>query len=61
MTTYQKILVAVDGNYLGFLYVVDFSKERPINSIEVPKWKTSYLSYSDSTDVISIGYRNGSW
>jgi hypothetical protein len=60
-TDSSKILVSVEGNYLGYLYVVDFNKERPINCIEVPKWKTSYLHYSDATDIIFIGYKNGSW
>jgi len=46
---------------MGLLYIVDFNKERPINSIEIPKLKTSYLYYSESTDIIFIGYRNGSW
>ena len=32
-TDSNKILVAVDGPYLGYLYVVDFNKERPVNSI----------------------------
>ena len=53
--------MSADGNYLGYLYVIDFNKERPINSIEIPKWKTSYLNFSDTNDLISIGYRNGSW
>lgn len=57
----SKILIAVEGNYLGHLYVVDFNKERPVSSIEIPKWKTSYLSFNDSTDLIAIGYKNGSW
>lgn len=32
-TDSSKILVSVEGNYLGYLYVVDFTKERPINCI----------------------------
>jgi hypothetical protein len=46
---------------MGYLYIIDFNKDRPINCIEIPKWKTSYLSFSDTTDIIFIGYRNGSW
>jgi hypothetical protein len=57
----NKILCSVEGNYLGNYYIVDFSKERPIGSIESSKSKTSYLHYSDSSDIIFIGFRNGSW
>jgi len=60
-TDNNKILCSVEGNYLGYLYVIDFSKDRPVNCIEIPKWKTSYLSFSDTTDMIAIGYKNGSW
>ncbi len=60
-TDNNRILCSVEGNYLGYLYVIDFNKERPINCIEIPKLKTSYLSYSETSDVIFIGYKNGSW
>lgn len=32
-TDSNRILCSVEGNYLGYLYIVDFNKERPINSI----------------------------
>lgn len=60
-TECTKILCSVDGKYLGFYYIVDFSKERPVGSIEGSKIKTSYLGFSESTDSIFIGFRNGSW
>ena len=60
-TDNNRILCSVEGNFLGYLYVVDFNKQRPINCIEIPKLKTSYLSYSETSDVIFIGYKNGSW
>lgn len=57
----NRVLCTVEGNYLGRIYIVDFNKERPINSIEIPKLKTSYLNFSESSEIIFIGYRNGSW
>ena len=60
-TDNNRILCSVEGNFLGYLYIVDFNKQRPINCIEIPKLKTSYLSYSETSDVIFIGYKNGSW
>lgn len=51
----------MDGNFLGFFYVVDFNKERPINAIEVSKNRTSYLGFSESHDLIFTGYRNGTY
>ena len=32
-----KVLATVDGKYLGFLYLIDFTKERPIDAIPCPK------------------------
>jgi hypothetical protein len=57
----NRVICTAEGNYLGRIYIVDFNKERPIGSIEVPKLKTTYLSFSESTEIIFIGYRNGSW
>ena len=45
------------GNY----YIVDFSKDRPIGSVDASKARTSYLGFSESTDLIFVGFRNGSW
>ena len=33
-----KIICSVDGKFLGYLYVIDFNKERPIDALIVPKW-----------------------
>ena len=60
-TDSNRVLCSAEGKYMGYLYVVDFNKERPINCIEIPKIKTSYLHFSESTDIIMIGYRNGTW
>lgn len=57
----NRVICTVEGNYLGRIYIVDFNKERPINSIEIPKLKTSYLNFSELSEIIFIGYRNGSW
>jgi len=46
---------------MGNLYIVDFNRERPLSAIEIPKLKTTYLNYSEATDLLFIGYRNGSW
>ena len=46
---------------MGFYYIVDFSKERPVGSIEASKIRTSYLGFSESTDLIFVGLKNGTW
>lgn len=51
----------MDNKFLGYFYIVDFNKERPINAIEVPKIRTSYLGFSETNDLIFVGYRNGTW
>lgn len=33
----KRVLASVDGNYLGYLYVVNLSEERPSTAIQVPK------------------------
>lgn len=57
-----KILCSVEGKFLGQYYILDMAKERPIGSIESTNLnRTSYMSYNESTDMLLIGYRNGSW
>ena len=37
-------------------------KERPIGAIDGTKmYKTSYMHYNENSDMIFVGYRNGSW
>ena len=37
----NRVMCTAEGNFLGRIYIVDFNKERPIASIEIPKLKTS--------------------
>lgn len=32
-----KVLASVDGKYLGYLYIIDFNKDRPIDALIAPK------------------------
>lgn len=60
-TECTKILCSVDGKYLGYYYVVDFNKERPISGIEASKVRTSYIGFMESQDLLFIGLKNGTW
>jgi hypothetical protein len=33
----NKVLATVDGKYLGYLYLIDWTKDRPIDAIPCPK------------------------
>lgn len=39
------MLASVDGKYLGYLYIIDFKKERPVDAIVAPKQQTQNLSF----------------
>ncbi len=57
----SKVLISVDGQFLGWFYVIDFEKDRPIEAIPAPKQLTSYLKFRDFGDELMIGFRDGSW
>jgi len=33
----NRVICSVDGKFLGYLYVIDFNKDRPIDALIVPK------------------------
>lgn len=55
-----KVLCCVDGKFLGLLYIVDMSKERPVGSILVTKDPTCYLAFEDQ-ELLVLGLTNGSF
>ena len=58
-TDCTKVLCAVDGKFLGHLYIVDWGKDRPISSIKVGKEQISYLGSNE--DILLMGFTNGSF
>ena len=56
-----RVICAVDGKFLGYLYVIDFNKERPIDALIVPKLQTQFLSFQENNDLLVIGFKNGSF
>lgn len=55
-----KVLCSVDGKFLGLLYIIDMSKERPTASIPVTKEPTCYLAFEDQ-ELLVMGFINGSF
>jgi len=56
-----KVLVSVEGKYLGYLYVVDWNQPKPIEAIPLPKINTTYLKFDNYSDWLLIGFVNGMW
>ena len=42
-----KILVTVQGKFSGLIYVIDWMKDRPIDSIPIPKVPTLQMNFID--------------
>lgn len=55
----KRVLASVDGKFLGFLYVVDMSQERPQVAIQVPKIPQHILYFQE--DLLFIGSSKGSY
>jgi len=63
-----QVLATVEGKYIGYLYIIDFSQpfsqpmdNRPIDAIQAPKIATQYLNLVDYGDLLLIGFVDGSW
>ena len=44
-TSCTKMLISVEGKYLGWLYVIDWNQDRPIEAVPCVKINTNYLKF----------------
>lgn len=57
-----KAIISCEGKYEGYLYLVDFNKDRPIDAIPCPKVRTRFFTFDPiETDIFIVGFENGTW
>jgi hypothetical protein len=57
----NKMIATVQGKYMGWIYVIDWNKDRPVEAIPVPKVPTLFMNFVDFEDLLLIGFKDGSW
>ncbi|EAS07768.2 WD repeat protein (macronuclear) [Tetrahymena thermophila SB210] len=55
-----KILATVQGKFLGHIYIIDWNKDRPIDSLPIAKIPTVNMNFVDD-DILLISFKDGSW
>ena len=55
------MLVSVEGRYLGYLYVINWKEERPVESIKIPKIPASRIKFVENNEILLVGYDNGGY
>ena len=56
-----KVIVTAEGKFMGNLYIIDWSKDRPIESIVIPKVPTQFMQMDIKTNMLLLGFKNGSY
>jgi len=55
-----RFMVTSQGPYLGYLYICDFTQQRPLQAIEITKTSLCTLMHtSPSSEFLLLGYDNG--
>lgn len=55
-----RFFVSSQGLYSGYLYICDFSNERPLKAVEIPKTnQCKFMETSPSGDFLALGFDNG--
>lgn len=57
----DQFFITVKGQFLGWVYIVDWNQDRPIKAIQIPKLETSYLQFLPNEDQLLIGFTNGTF
>ena len=55
----SKVLISVEGKYLGYLYLVDWNQSKPVEAIPIPKINTTFMKFDKFSDWLVIGFVNG--
>lgn len=55
----NRVVITVEGKYLGWIYLVDWNSDRPIEAFPAPKVPTKYLKFQNFEDYLMIGFQNG--
>lgn len=53
----KRVLASVDGNFLGYLYVIDLKEERPSVAIQVPKIPFCQIYFQE--DWLTLASKKG--
>lgn len=56
-----QVLASVEGRYLGYLYVISWREERPVESIKIPKVPAPFLKFAENNELLLVGYENGGY
>lgn len=52
-------LAAVEGQYAGYLYVMDFVADRPIHHIQINKQPITFMHLDFKTNILMLGSSEG--
>ena len=54
-----RFIITSKGLFSGYMYICDFSHERPVSAIPIPKTLCTLLSSSPTGELIGMGFENG--
>ena len=58
----KHVLATIDGKYLGLLYVIDMTLERPVRGYKIPKGvQCKYIKYIGKYEILLLGFSDGSF
>jgi len=55
------MLISVEGKYAGYLYLVSWNSDRPLEAYPAPKAPTNYLRFQNYEDYLLVGFADGVW
>lgn len=56
----KKVLVSSTDKFAGFVYLIDWTKDRPISKFAAPKVPTTYMKFWDDENMLLMGFQDGS-